>query len=126
LLDLKNEVLAFDTVTVEAGEAQTLNFVLRTKSGEPFNSATTTANFAVIDFLNRDSGILITKSVPTSVGDGGLRDLVVINLVYADTANLAGKYIYQLSLRDADGKTVVPGQGIFIVNKNANLAFAAP
>jgi hypothetical protein len=41
-----------------------------------------------------------------------------------DTANIFGKYIYQITVKDGIGRTTIPSQGVLFITKNINAPFA--
>lgn len=86
-----------------------------------------TANFSIINFVNKKGAPLLSK--PMSVGsdpvtDGDIHNVLRVKLTPSDTVNLpAGKYIYQITIKDVSGDVDIPNQGIIHIINNINKAF---
>jgi hypothetical protein len=78
-----------------------------------------------LDLLDISTGVLVWSLYPygdTSnvviYKEGTISDsnTFVVNIEPSDTpADLVGKYIQQIIVRDSEGNTFIPGQGIFII-----------
>ncbi len=93
----------------------------------PHDLSTCTANFSIINFVNKKGAPLVSKEM--SIGtdptvDGEVNNVLRVTLDPTDTVNLpAGKYIYQISIRDTSGKVEIPNQGIIHIVNNIDKAF---
>lgn len=86
-----------------------------------------TANFAIINYVNRDGEPLISKEMDIGVDldrDGEVNNVLRITLAPEDTVGLpAGKYIYQISIKDIGGDVEIPKQGIIYIIHNIQKSF---
>lgn len=94
---------------------------------KPFDLTECTASFSVEDHLDRDGDPILSKSM--TIGKGDVEEGVVVDnllsvtLEASETADWEGKYIYQVSIKDADGGVDIPSQGILYVYKNIHEGF---
>lgn len=91
----------------------------------PFDLSRCTANFSVINYVNKNGTPVISKSMRIMGGnrdpDGNLiSNILRVTLVPGDTVNLTGKFIYQISVKDTNGVVEVPSQGIIYITNNIN------
>lgn len=49
-----------------------------------------------------------------------------VSITPEDTVDLWGKYIYQISIKDANGVVEIPNQGILYITNNIHKDFACP
>lgn len=110
------------------GETQEITFELYKKfdSGleQPYDATSCTANFAIIGYGNKIGVPLVDKPATVRMSDKNkTAHLVDVTLSPAETVGLYGKYIYQLTLKDIDGNTAIPDQGIMYITKNINQGF---
>ncbi len=117
--------------TIDFVGGSTQDFIFRCYfylNKKPYDLSSCTANFSIVNFVNKQGEPLISK--PMRVGadsgaDGESSNLVRVALDPADTVNLpAGKYIYQISIRDVSGDIEIPGQGILFIVNNIDKSFA--
>ena len=92
----------------------------------PFDLSDCTANFSIVEFTNRTGKVVLSKTM-TIDSDGAVysgdtyRNILRVALTPADTVNLSGKYIYQISIKETStGKTEVPNQGTMYITNNIN------
>lgn len=94
---------------------------------KPIDLSTCTANFSIINFVNKNGDPLISKrmSIGTDyIVDGDIQNVLRVTLDSADTISLlAGKYIYQISIRDITGDVDIPKQGIIHIINNIDKPF---
>lgn len=95
-------------------------------NGRPFDLSSCTAELALINFVNNNGTPLLTKPMTVmGSGDGGesVNNVLLVTLQPSDTVGLSGKYIYQISIKDAKGDVEPPAQGIMLIKKNINSGF---
>lgn len=103
------------------GSTQDLAFHVYFQSYEtPFDLSSCTANFAVINYTNRDGEPVISKAMTVEHDTGSLSNILSVTLLPSDTVDLVGKYIYQVTIRDVAGYTEIPDQGIMFIANNIN------
>ncbi len=123
------EVYVLPTIDFVGGSTQELAFhcyFYRNKL--PFELTGCTAEFAVINFVNKNGAPVVTKSMDVDADpgrDGDVENVLRVTLSPADTVDVpAGKYVYQISVKDGDGTVEIPKQGIFHIINNIDKAFA--
>ena len=55
--------------------------------------------------------------------ENGLADIVDVTIPSNITADLYGKYVYQITIVDVSGRVEIPNQGIMNITKNINKMF---
>lgn len=108
------------------GASKVLIFHVYVNSGKrkPFGLNDCEANFAVVDFVNRNGEPVVSKQMTISMNDEGTDyNVLTVKLLPNDTVDLHGKYIYQISIRDIDGNVEDPKQGIINIHRNINKEF---
>ena len=95
---------------------------------KPHELSSCTANFAIINYVNKNGDPLVSKQmkiVPDPNKSNDVNNSLSVTLEPEDTVNLpAGKYIYQITIRDISGNVEIPNQGIIHIINNINKAFA--
>ena len=86
--------------------------------GTAFNATGCTVTFSVIDFTNKNGQPLLSKAGSLIQDDNGVLSRVTVTLDSADTLNISGKYIYQVTIKNSDGTPEIPGQGIIHIHQN--------
>lgn len=94
-------------------------------AGHPFDLSKCSANFAMVNYINKTGAPIVSKSMTISSGDtdtGGNKivNKLSVTLDSSETVNLYGKYVYQISIKQNDGVTEIPNQGIIYINNNIN------
>ena len=56
-------------------------------------------------------------------GDNTAYNVLYVELKPSDTLDLFGKYIYQITIKDADNNADIPQQGIIYIHNNINKSF---
>lgn len=113
------------TIDFIAGESQDLLFHTYFHTGKrPFDMTGCTANFSIVNFLNRMGSPIVSK-VMTISEDPALdsNNQLLVHLDTNETVELSGKYIYQIIIRDIDGDVEIPKQGILYITNNINKNF---
>ena len=111
------------TLDFVAGEAQSFRFHLLTSTGNPYDANACDVAFAIINYTNKTGTPLIVKDVSISIGESGIPNVASVELLPDDTIHFYGRYVYQLSIRDAYGETEIPGHGIMNITKNIHQSF---
>lgn len=113
------------TIDFVGGETQDLAFhVYFHQNKKPFPLGGCTAKFAVVSYMNPTGKPVLNKdmgALPNADGTDG--NTLTVTLRPEDTAYLAGKYIYQISIRDIDGDVEIPKQGILYIANNIHKDF---
>lgn len=92
----------------------------------PFDLFSCTANFAIINYNNKNGTPRVSKEmeIRSENGvDGDVANILYVELEPSDTANLVGKFIYQITIRDISGEVEIPDQGIIHIANNINKSF---
>ena len=120
---MKNTIYTLPEDRFVAGQTRGYMWRLYRESGQPFNANGCEGKFALIDYSHKDEEPILVKDVNFIVGDEGLMNIISLELAPKDTVNLCGKYIYQLSIKDAEGNSEVPNQGLFYISNNIHKSF---
>lgn len=116
--------------TIEFVGGATQDFVFRCyfdQNKKPFDLSTCTANFALIDYVNKTGEPLLSKSMTIGAetdDEGAVQNILSVTLDATDTVEMAGKYIYQITVKDVTGEVDIPNQGIIHIIRNINKAYA--
>lgn len=93
-------------------------------TGLPLSMNGNTCNFSVVDYTNRTEAPKISKAMRVIFNrEGTLDNTLSVVLYQEDTIGLYGKYIYQIAIKDIDGKMEPPMQGLLYINRNINQSF---
>ena len=91
----------------------------------PIDLSSCTADFSIINASNKN-GICLSKPMTITEGDktesGVVSNYLYVRLEPADTVDLYGKYIYQITVRSVTGVVEIPDQGILYISNNINKA----
>ena len=94
---------------------------------KPFDLSSCEVNFALINYVNKNGLPLVSKKMKISSlsqKDDVVSNIASVTLDPVDTVDLAGKFIYQISIRDISGEIEIPQQGIAHIINNINKPFA--
>ena len=106
------------------GATQKRNFVMRSEDGYEYNLADARAQISFVDYMNRRSTPVLVKTATVVVNpDSGTMSNVLVELSSADTINMVGKYIYQISIQTVTGGVAIPSQGIAYISENIDKSF---
>lgn len=107
------------------GETQNLMFhVYFHRNKRPFSLTGCTANFSIVSFTNKTGAPILSKSMNAVFNEEGtIENVLTVTLKPNETVNLYGKYIYQIQIRDIDGVTEIPKQGLLYITNNINKGF---
>lgn len=115
------------TIDFVGGSTQELAFhTFFFQNKQPFDLSSCTANFAVINFVNKNGSPIISKKMEVGKsedGDGTVTNVLRVVLLPEETVNLVGKFIYQISIQDVSGEVEIPDQGILRIANNINKNF---
>ena len=91
---------------------------------KPFNLFGGEANFSIVNFINKNSTPLVSKGMEIGMNDAETHyNVVRVSLEPADTVDLFGRFVYQITLKDIDGNVDIPHQGIINIHNNIDKAF---
>ena len=97
------------------------------KTKKPNDLSACVADFSIINFVNKNGKPLLSKQMDIGSDpdrDGDVSNVVRVTLDSKDTLNLpAGKYIYQITIKDIDGEAEIPNQGFLLISHNINESF---
>jgi len=113
------------TIDFVGGETQDLAFnAYFYEDMKPFSMAGCTANFAIVSFINKSGAPIVSKVMGTAHNkDGTVENVLTVSLTPAETVDLFGKYIYQITIKDMSGEVEIPKQGILMITNNINKSF---
>ena len=113
------------TIDFVGGETQDLSFnIYFYKGKQPYGLNGCTANFAIVSFRNKTGTPILTKEMDIRFNsEGTINNVLAVTLAPTETVDLAGKYIYEIQMRDIDGDVEIPKQGILYITNNINKAF---
>lgn len=96
------------------------------RNKKPQDLSSCMAEFSIISYVNKNGEPLVRKrmQIGTDPGvSGEVSNVLRVTLEPNDTIDLAGKYIYQISIRDISGEVEIPKQGIAHIINNINKNF---
>lgn len=124
------EVFTLPNIQFVGGSTQDLLYkVYAHKTKYPFDLNGCTAEFSIVNYLNRYSDPLVRRSMTIIKGDNDdfgdvVNNMLKVKLLPGDTKNLHGKFIYQITIKGSDGTVEIPNQGLAIITNNIDKAFA--
>lgn len=113
------------TIDFVGGETQDIVFnVYHYTNNRAFSLDGCTANFSVIAFGDKNGTPYISKEMTVLANDeNSIDNILSVSLTSADTVDLAGKFIYQITIKDVSGDVEIPKQGILFIINNINKNF---
>ena len=106
------------------GETQNFSFnVYFYANGSPFDVGGCTANFSIVSYNNKTGAPRVSKEMTVAQGADSTSNVLKVTLSPSDTVDLSGKFIYQITIRDAGGDVEIPKQGIMNIINNINKPF---
>lgn len=121
-----NKIYRLPEIRFVGGSSEDLQFNLyqNESNPEPFSLFGGTANFSIVNFINKNSTPLVSKQMEIELNDEETHySKIKVSLVPADTVDLFGKFVYQITLRDVDGYVDIPHQGIINIHNNIDKPF---
>lgn len=119
---MQTNIYTLPEINFVGGETQKLRFYLKDKNGEPFDVDGASVDFSICNYSNKVGAPLLHYTPTLIEDDEGVVSIVSVTIPMADTANLAGRFIYQLTIK-ADGESEIPNQGIMNITRNINGSF---
>ena len=102
------------------GGFQTYEFVLRSENGAYYDLPNAKVYLDVADYMD-PTHLVLQMNVTTSKHPvSGASCLASFSLTPVATANLSGRFIYQITVESADGVIAPPMRGRMFVTKNIN------
>ena len=123
------QVYTLPTIDFVGGATQELSFHLYFRDAKkPFDVSDCEANFAIINYINKNSQPAIAKQMSISESgeadsDGFVQNIFTVTISPEDTVDLAGKFIYQITIKDSGGDVEIPNQGIMFISNNIHKSY---
>ena len=125
---MQNPIYNLPEIVFVGGSKQELEFNPFRPDGYVFNLSGCTADFAVIEFFERDYNSPLINYVSGNDDNTTQKGIIIseadnnikVYIPAEDPAQLDGQYIYQLTVKNADGEAEIPGHGILNVIRNIN------
>lgn len=93
----------------------------------PFDLSDCSANFSIINFVNKNGMPILSKSMQIASGDldNGRKvpNLLKVTLLPSETYGLHGKFIYQISVKKSATQVDIPNHGIIYITNNINKGY---
>lgn len=107
--------------TMCAGEAKKLTIPIYNCAGNQIDMTGMTARFAISDLINQDSEPFVIKDCAVTVPEGSDYAVLHTELNAEDTVYMCGQYVYQVTVKDSDGR---PGvlKGVLMITANYDKA----
>ena len=122
---MQTTIYTLPEISFVGGETLEFSFHLKNYKGEPFDASGSNINFAICNYSNK-TGTPLLSYTPTLLADeSGEASVVVLTIPKEDTATLAGKFIYQITIVDLSGNAEIPNQGIMNIAKNINQEYVS-
>jgi hypothetical protein len=118
-----HDVYTLPEITFVGGITDSWMFELVTLGGAPFELFGGSGQLSVVNYSNKTGAPVLTLPCSVAENEDGFFNLLRVDTTSADTVELFGRYVYQLTLRDGNDETDVPGQGILIITKNIDPAY---
>ena len=115
---MKTQIYTLPDWDFVGGETQKRSLTLQQQSGVPYDLPGSSAHIAIVEFVNPHSAAVLTKDLAVTDDMDGNTCIVKLTLSPAETVKLAGKYIYQVTVKDANGNTSIPQKGIMHIERN--------
>lgn len=120
---MQTNVYTLPEINFVGGETQTLDFHLKNTSGDAFDAYGANTNLSICNYSNKDGTPLLSYTPTILEDERGVASVLSVTIDGADTAGLSGKYVYQITIIDLEGKTEIPNQGIMNITKNIHQEF---
>lgn len=115
---MQTNLYTLPEISFVGGETQEFNFYLKNKDGLPFDASGSSIDFSICDYSNKNGEPLLSYSPTLLADESGVANVIILTIPKEDTATLAGKYIYQITIVDVGGDSEIPNQGIMNIAKN--------
>lgn len=117
---MQTTVYTLPEISFVGGETQEFNFHLKNHAGDPLDASGASVNFAICNYSNKTGSPLLSYEPTLLADENGVASVIVLAIPKEDTAMLAGKFIYQITIVDVSGNSEIPNQGIMNIAKNIN------
>lgn len=118
---MKDTIYVLPRIDFVGGQNETLNFKLYDyESKEPYDASGCVGNFALVYYSSPFDDPILSKTVTFIRGIEGITNVASVHFDTADTLELHGKFIYQITIKDSSGHAEIPYQGIIIIYNNIN------
>lgn len=106
---------------MNAGEAKKLSIPIYNSANHQIDMTGMAARFAISDPINQDSEPFVIQDCTVVLPDGASCAILSVELAPEDTVNLCGQYIYQVTVKNAEGR---PGilKGVLTIAANYDKA----
>lgn len=118
-----NPIYNLPEIHFVGGESQKFLFNLKTPMGYDFDANECDIGFAIINYANKNGSPIITKNATVIMGINGIKNVAQVDLSPTDTLSLYGRYIYQITAKNKDNITEIPGQGIIDIARNIHTEY---
>lgn len=121
-----NKIYSLPEIQFVGGSSEDLTFHVYydEKNPKPFGLFGGSANFSIVNFINKNSLPLVSKPMVIRTNDEGTYyNVLFVSLEPTETVDLYGKFVYQITIKDVDGNVDIPHQGIINIHNNINKEF---
>lgn len=115
---MQTTVYTLPEISFVGGETQEFNFHLKNHEGDPFDASGASVDFAICNYSNKTGSPLLSYTPTLLADENGVASVIILTIPKEDTATLAGKFIYQITIVDVSGNSEIPNQGIMNIAKN--------
>jgi len=115
---VQQNIYSLPEISFVGGETRDLNFRLLTDNGKVFSASGASTTFSIVNSVNRTGAPIISKPMDIIADDNDIDSILTVTLLPAETVNLFGKYIYQITIIDLSGEVEIPSQGILRITNN--------
>ena len=120
---MQPEIYTLPTVSFVGGSTQEMRFRLKDRLGNIIDATGFSGNFAVCDYRFKDSTYIFREDLDFINDENGVKSILRIKVNADNTRSMYGKYVYQITIKDAAGKYGIPNQGIFNITKNIDQTY---
>lgn len=120
---MRHDIYTLPEIVFVAGQSNTLRLRLFHRGKTPYNAKGCSGNFSAVDYFDQTGDPLISKSLSFAEGEDGITNIATVDLAPDDTLALDGKYIYQITIKDAYGGVEIPNQGFLLITHNINCSY---
>lgn len=121
-----NKMYSLPEIEFVGGTSEELQFKMYRSDDNslPFDLFGGEANFAIIHFTNKNGTPLLSRTMTVCADSDTLcYHILKVSLEPADTVDMFGKFVYQITVRDIDGNIDIPHQGIMNIHNNIDKPF---
>lgn len=120
---MQPEIYTLPTISFVGGSTQELRFRLKDRFGNVIDATGFGGNFAVCDYRFKLDHYIFREDLNFLQDENGVTSILQIIIGPANTRDKYGKYIYQITLKDVNGRLGIPNQGILNITRNIDQAF---